>query len=173
MSEIAMDTTPKRIGDRKPRMTLGQIFAFLLLIAITITMLFPLVFMISTALKTSKEMLQFPPTIIPHTFAWDNFKTLFTGNEIKFGILYKNSLIIAAFSVIGTVLSSSMVAYGFSRFRARGKKLMFMLMISTMMLPYPAVMIPQFLLFSKLGWSHMSNSTPNCRRISRPKTRPT
>ncbi|NKI22429.1 carbohydrate ABC transporter permease [Paenibacillus dendritiformis] len=152
MSEIAMDTNPKLIGDRKPRMTLGQIFAFLLLISITITMLFPLVFMVSTALKTSKEMLQFPPTLIPHTLAWDNFKTLFTDNEIKFGILYKNSLIVAAFSVIGTVMSSSLVAYGFSRFRARGKKLMFMLMISTMMLPYPAVMIPQFLLFSKLGW---------------------
>ncbi|MDU5144207.1 MAG: carbohydrate ABC transporter permease [Paenibacillus dendritiformis] len=152
MSEIAMDKNPKLIGDRKPRMTLGQIFAFLLLIAITITMLFPLVFMVSTALKTSKEMLQFPPTLIPHTLAWDNFKTLFTDNEIKFGILYKNSLIVAAFSVIGTVMSSSLVAYGFSRFRARGKKLMFMLMISTMMLPYPAVMIPQFLLFSKLGW---------------------
>ncbi|MDG0875963.1 carbohydrate ABC transporter permease [Paenibacillus thiaminolyticus] len=152
MSGSAMDTNPKLIGDRKKRMTPGQMFAFLLLIAITVTMLFPLVFMVSTALKTSKEMLQFPPTIIPHTFAWDNFKTLFTDNEIKFGILYKNSLIIAAFSVFGTVLSSSLVAYGFSRFRARGKKLMFMLMISTMMLPYPAVMIPQFLLFSKLGW---------------------
>ncbi|TDL49810.1 carbohydrate ABC transporter permease [Paenibacillus dendritiformis] len=152
MSDIAMDANPKHIGDRKKRMTLGQIFAFILLIAITVTMLFPLVFMVSTALKTSKEMLQFPPTIIPHTLAWDNFKTLFTDNEIKFGILYKNSLIIAGFSVFGTVLSSSLVAYGFSRFRARGKKLMFMLMISTMMLPYPAVMIPQFLLFSKLGW---------------------
>ncbi|NGP59313.1 carbohydrate ABC transporter permease [Paenibacillus thiaminolyticus] len=152
MSGSAMDTNPKLIGDRKKRMTPGQMFAFLLLIAITVTMLFPLVFMVSTALKTSKEMLQFPPTIIPHTFAWDNFKTLFTDNEIKFGILYKNSLIIAAFSVFGTVLSSSLVAYGFSRYRARGKKLMFMLMISTMMLPYPAVMIPQFLLFSKLGW---------------------
>lgn len=152
MSGIAMDTNPKLIGDRQKRMTPGQIFAFLLLIAITLTMLFPLVFMVSTALKTSKEMLQFPPTIIPHTFAWDNFKTLFTDNEIKFGILYKNSLIIAAFSVFGTVLSSSLAAYGFSRFRARGQKLMFMLMISTMMLPYPAVMIPQFLLFSKLGW---------------------
>ncbi|MFD3274174.1 carbohydrate ABC transporter permease [Paenibacillus dendritiformis] len=152
MSDIAMDANPKLIGERNKRMTLGQIFAFILLIAITVTMLFPLVFMVSTALKTSKEMLQFPPTIIPHTLAWDNFKTLFTDNEIKFGILYKNSLIIAGFSVFGTVLSSSLVAYGFSRFRARGKKLMFMLMISTMMLPYPAVMIPQFLLFSKLGW---------------------
>ncbi|MGG3837846.1 carbohydrate ABC transporter permease [Paenibacillus thiaminolyticus] len=152
MSDIVMDANPKHIGDRKKRMTLGQIFAFILLIAITVTMLFPLVFMVSTALKTSKEMLQFPPTLIPHTLAWDNFKTLFTDNEIKFGILYKNSLIIAGFSVFGTVLSSSLVAYGFSRFRARGKKLMFMLMISTMMLPYPAVMIPQFLLFSKLGW---------------------
>lgn len=152
MSDIAMDTNPKLIGDRKKRMTAGQIFAFIILIAITVTMLFPLVFMVSTALKTSKEMLQFPPTIIPHTFAWDNVKTLFTDNEIKFGILYKNSLIIAVFSVVGTVLSSSLVAYGFSRYRAKGKKLMFMLMISTMMLPYPAVMIPQFLLFSKLGW---------------------
>lgn len=152
MSDIVIDTNPKIIGDRKKRMSGGEIFALILLIAITITMLFPMVFMISTALKTSKEMLQFPPTIIPKVFAWDNFKTLFTDNEIKFGILYKNSIIVAVTSVIGTVLSSALVAYGFARYRAKGKKIMFMLMISTMMLPYPAVMIPQFLLFSDLGW---------------------
>lgn len=159
MSDTVIDKTPNIIidptkvkGDRKRKMTVGEIVAFVLLILLTCTMLFPVIFMVSTALKTSKEMLQFPPTIIPETFAWDNFKTLFTNEEIKFGTLYKNSIIVAALSVVGTVFSSALVAYGFSRYRAKGKKIMFMLMISTMMLPYPAVMIPQFILFSNLGW---------------------
>ena len=104
-------------------MTVGEIIAFLVLLLITCTMLFPLVFMVSTALKTSKEMLQFPPTIILNTFAWENFKTLFTNEEIKFGILYKNSIIVSAFSVVGTVISSALVAYGFTIFVPKARKL--------------------------------------------------
>ncbi|GGF84379.1 carbohydrate ABC transporter permease [Paenibacillus aceti] len=150
-THVTMDPAALKADSRR-KMTIGEIIAFILLICITITMIFPVVFMVSTALKTSKEMLQFPPTIIPRVFAWENFRTLFANEEIKFGILYKNSIIVAVVSVIGTVFSSALVAYGFTRYRAKGKRILFMLMISTMMLPYPAVMIPQFILFSNLGW---------------------
>jgi len=126
--------------------------SFLILIVCTAAMISPIFFMISTSFKTKSEMLLFPPTWIPKSFQWENFKELFTNDEIKFGVLYQNSIIIAAFTVIGTVFSSAVVAYGFSRFRGKGRNLMFMLMISTMMLPYPAIMIPQFLLFSELDW---------------------
>ncbi|WP_152394796.1 carbohydrate ABC transporter permease [Paenibacillus guangzhouensis] len=126
--------------------------AFLILIVCTAAMISPIFFMISTSLKTKSEMLLFPPTWIPQSFQWANFKELFTNDEIKFGVLYQNSIIIAVFTVIGTVFSSAVVAYGFSRYRGKGRNLMFMLMISTMMLPYPAIMIPQFLLFSELDW---------------------
>lgn len=128
-----------------------QIVGFLILIAVTFIMLSPLWFMVSTALKTTKEMLTFPPTWIPKTFAFSNFKTLFMNQDLKFGQQYMNSFIVAGLSVIGTAISSSLVAFGFSRYNTQLKSLFFMLLLSTMMLPYPAIMIPQFLLFRQLG----------------------
>ncbi|WP_040950667.1 carbohydrate ABC transporter permease [Gorillibacterium massiliense] len=130
---------------------LFPIIGFLVLAVVTIIMLSPLWFMLTTSLKTTKEMLHFPPTFIPKTFAFNNFSNLFTNSDIKFGQQYKNSVIVAVFNVIGTVLSSSFVAFGFARYRAPGKDLLFMLLLSTLMLPYPAIMIPQFLFFTKLG----------------------
>lgn len=128
-----------------------RIIGFLILIAVTFIMLSPLWFMVSTSLKTTKEMLTFPPTWIPKTFAFNNFMTLFTNQDLKFGQQYMNSFIVAGLSVIGTAISSSLVAFGFSRYNTRLKSLFFMLLLSTMMLPYPAIMIPQFLLFRQLG----------------------
>lgn len=150
MSEVTHDASSKRIIVKR-KLKLSQIFGFLILLAVTITMLSPVWFMLSTSLKTTKEMLMFPPTIIPKVFAWENFRELFTNTEIKFGQQYKNSLIVGIFTVIGTVLSSSFVAFGFARYKGKGSGLMFMLVLSTLMLPYPAIMIPQFLLFMNLG----------------------
>ncbi|WP_054026029.1 carbohydrate ABC transporter permease [Bacillus sp. FJAT-28004] len=150
MSEVTSDAISKRLVVKK-KLKLSQIIGFLILLAVTITMLSPVWFMLSTSLKTTKEMLMFPPTIIPKVFAWENFSELFTNTDIKFGQQYKNSLIVGIFTVIGTVLSSSFVAFGFARYKGKGSGLMFMLVLSTLMLPYPAIMIPQFLLFMNLG----------------------
>lgn len=152
MSNTATSPLPSQIKPQRKRPSIGNIIVFLILVVCTVAMISPILFMISTALKTKSEMLLFPPTWIPEKLQWNNFVELFRNEDIKFGILYKNSLIIAFFTVIGTVFSSAFVAYGFARFRGVGRNLMFMLMISTMMLPYPAIMIPQFLLFSKLNW---------------------
>ncbi|MEK8129860.1 carbohydrate ABC transporter permease [Paenibacillus filicis] len=135
------------------RLTLDpiRIIGFLILLAVTVIMISPLWFMVSTSLKTTKEMLAFPPTWIPNTFAFGNFRTLFENPDLKFGQQYANSLIVAVCSVIGTAISSSLVAFGFSRYYTRWKSLLFGLLLGTMMLPYPAIMIPQFLLFRQLG----------------------
>jgi multiple sugar transport system permease protein len=150
MSELSLEQHPVR-RRKIPALELPQIIGFLILLIITIAMIMPLWFMLSTSLKTTKEMLAFPPSIIPHHFAWENFKELFTNTNIKFGQQYKNSLIVAIATVIGTVFSSSFVAFGFSRYKAKGSQFLFILVLSTLMLPYPAIMIPQFLLFTKLG----------------------
>ncbi|MCC3377438.1 carbohydrate ABC transporter permease [Cohnella sp. REN36] len=142
---------PRTTSRRRKMPAAGPLIGFVVLLAVTVAMLAPLWFMVSTSLKTTKEMLAFPPTFIPETFAWSNFKELFTNSDIKFGQQYANSLIVAVFSVLGTVISSSLVAFGFARYRARGSGLLFLLMLSTMMLPYPAIMIPQFLLFTNIG----------------------
>lgn len=133
---------------RKP--DTAKIVSFLLLLATTFTMLLPLFFMVSTSLKSSREMLKFPPTFIPEAWSFGNYLEIF--DTLQFGTLYKNSLIVAAMSVVGTLISSALVAYGFARYRGRGNNIWFMLLLSTMMLPYPAIMVPQFILFSKLQW---------------------
>ncbi|MNO35246.1 L-arabinose transport system permease protein AraQ [compost metagenome] len=124
--------------------------SFITLLITTFLMLLPLFFMLSTSLKSKKEMLKFPPTFLPESWAWSNYRDIF--DTLQFGTLYKNSLVIAVLSVIGTLISSGLVAYGFARFRGRGNQFLFILVLSTMMLPYPAIMIPQFVLFSHMNW---------------------
>ncbi|RUS47475.1 carbohydrate ABC transporter permease [Cohnella sp. AR92] len=150
MSDLSLATgePPKR---RRRKADMAQIIGFLILLAVTAAMIMPLWFMLSTSLKSTKEMLAYPPSFIPNRFEWGNFKELFANSELKFGQQYWNSLIVAGLTVVGTVLSSSFVAFGFARYRARLSPFLFMLLLSTLMLPYPAIMIPQFLLFTKLG----------------------
>lgn len=136
---------------KKRRVDPAKLAGFLILLATTIIMLSPVWFMITTSLKTPKELLVFPPTFLPKEYAWGNFRELFTNSDIMFGQQYKNSLIVAAGTVIGTLLSSSFVAFGFARYRVRSSGILFLLVLSTLMLPYPAIMIPQFLLFMNLG----------------------
>ncbi|WP_239615711.1 carbohydrate ABC transporter permease [Cohnella mopanensis] len=150
MSEVAL-AKQQPVRRKKTKIEFASIVGFLILLIVTIAMIMPLGFMLSTSLKTTKEMLVFPPTVIPKHFAWDNFKELFVNEEIKFGRQYLNSIIVAIATVIGTVFSSSFVAFGFARYKAKGSQFLFVLVLSTLMLPYPAIMIPQFLLFTKLG----------------------
>ncbi len=127
-----------------------KIASFIALIVTTFLMLLPLFFMVSTSLKSSREMLRFPPTFFPESWSFGNYMEIF--DTLQFGTLYKNSLLIAVVTVLGTLVSSALAAYGFARYRGRGNSFWFMLLLSTMMLPYPAIMVPQFILFSKLHW---------------------
>ncbi|HEY4390969.1 MAG TPA: carbohydrate ABC transporter permease [Paenibacillus sp.] len=134
----------------KRKTNLAQIVSFIALIITTFIMLLPLFFMVSTSLKSKREMLKFPPTFLPESWQWSNYSEIF--DTLQFGTLYKNSLIIGIVTVIGTLISSALAAYGFSRYKGKGNQLWFMLLLATMMLPYPAIMIPQFIFFSKLNW---------------------
>ncbi|KAF9120973.1 hypothetical protein BGX30_002866 [Mortierella sp. GBA39] len=142
----ADNAVPKRRRSTDP----VGIVSFIALVVTTFLMLLPLFFMVSTSLKSKKEMLKFPPTFLPESWQWSNYKEIF--DTLSFGTMYMNSLMIGVLTVIGTLLSSALAAYGFARYRGKGSNTWFLLMLSTMMLPYPAIMIPQFILFSKLNW---------------------
>ncbi|MFD1176534.1 carbohydrate ABC transporter permease [Paenibacillus puldeungensis] len=152
MSSLPATTTGSAPGAsrsrRKPDAV--KIVSFITLIITTFLMLLPLFFMVSTSLKSHREMLKFPPTFLPEAWSFSNYKEIF--DTLQFATLYKNSLIIAIVTVFGTLLSSALVAYGFARYKGKGNSFWFMLLLSTMMLPYPAIMVPQFVLFSKLQW---------------------
>jgi ABC-type sugar transport system, permease component len=113
-------------------------------------MLMPLFIMITTGLKNTGEIFQYPPSIIPKQPVYSNYVTMF--DKLSFFLYFKNSLMVSLLVLLGTLLSSSLVAFGFSRYRAPGKKFLFMLLLATMMIPYPTVMIPQFILFNNLNW---------------------
>ncbi len=134
----------------KRSMGVGRIFGFLMLFVVSFLMLMPVFFMISTSLKTNTEILRFPPTIIPQEITFNNYLLIF--DQIELSTYYINSIIVSVFVVIGTILSSTLVGFGFARYRAPGKKIWFIILLSTLTIPYPAVMVPQFLVFRKLGW---------------------
>lgn len=83
---------------------------------------------------------------------WQNFTKAWT--ELDFPRLFRNSMIIAGFGTIGAVLSAVLVAYGFARYDFRGKNLLFVILIATIILPVQATLIPTYLLFAKIGWTN-------------------
>jgi multiple sugar transport system permease protein len=93
--------------------------------------------------RTLAPVYVFAPILTNFTGAWD---------QVNFPLLFRNTLIIAVISTIGTVISSVLVAYGFARFPIPGKNILFIILISTIVLPPQATIIPLFILFTKLGW---------------------
>ncbi len=128
----------------------GNVFVYISLIFLALLMLLPLVYMLSTSLKNNSEVHAFPSYIVPRQIVWKNYINVFT--DINLWAFIKNSLIVSTLGTVGTGLSSAFVAYGFARYRARAKNVLFMVIICTLLLPYPALVIPQFLVFLKLGW---------------------
>jgi multiple sugar transport system permease protein len=110
----------------------------------------PFIWLISTSFKVPSKIFVFPPEFIPYPVTKLNY-TLGL-KTIPFLPYLRNTLIICFSSVIGTVISSSLVAYGLSRIEWRGKNSLFMVILSTMMLPYQVIMVPMFAIFVWLGW---------------------
>lgn len=129
---------------------LGQVVAYILLIAGSIAIMIPVFWMVSSALKPNSQIFLFPPQWIPNPVQWDNFVKALT--SLPFDVYFKNTLIIEVGTIVGTVLSCTVVAYGFARFNAPGSKILFVVLLSTMMLPSAVTMIPTYILFSKLNW---------------------
>jgi multiple sugar transport system permease protein len=128
----------------------SDIMTIALLVLISLIMLFPIYIMLITSFKTKSEIMMFPPTIFPKKPTVDNFGEIF--KAMNFAVLYKNSMFVSTMVALGSVISSSFVAFGFYRYKAPGKNVLFAILLSTMMIPYSAFMIPQFILFMNLGW---------------------
>jgi len=138
------------MAKKRGKFKTGSAIASLVLVLITVIMLLPIVIMVSTSLKSLGEIFQFPPSLLPSQPKLSNYSAVF--NTLNFLPYLKNSILVSCCVVIGTLISSSLVAFGFSRYDAPGKKFLFMLLLATMMIPYPSIMIPQFLLFNQLQW---------------------
>ncbi|WP_438351869.1 carbohydrate ABC transporter permease [Paenibacillus sp. FA6] len=132
------------------RTRITNTIVFILLLIGAVFMIGPLLWMLSTSLKGKEGVFALPPEWIPNPFVWSKYKEIWEAGPLLSGI--KNSLIIAiSVTIVGT-FTSSLAAFAFSKLRFPGRNKIFLLMLSSLMIPYPAVMIPQFFLFSQLGW---------------------
>jgi len=115
-----------------------------------ISFLAPTFWMISSSLKANTEVFAHPIVWVPAQPQWDNYLEIF--RRLPFGRFAWNTLFVVGVAVIGTVLSSAIVAYGFARLNFPGRRALFSLMITTMMLPEIVTLIPRFILFRNLPW---------------------
>lgn len=123
-----------------------------IMMAIGAVMLYPLVWMFFSSFKTNKEIFG-SMALLPKEPVWDTFSKGWKGSgNITYTTFYFNTFRLIIPTVIFTVVSSAVTAYGFARFKFRFKKILFMLMLSTLMLPNAVLIIPRYLLFNKLGW---------------------
>jgi ABC-type glycerol-3-phosphate transport system permease component len=120
-----------------------------ILLAVAVLFLAPLYWMISSSLKPEYQVFARPPVWWPRPPRWQNYPEALT--SLPFARYAVNTLIIATLSVVGYTLSCTLVAYGFARLRAPGKDALFVVLLATLMLPYPVVMIPQYVIFSELN----------------------
>lgn len=140
----------KHFKSRKRQQLIGKILVYIILIAVSLVLLAPLGWMLSTSLKSMEEIVSFPPTLLPETFRWENYA--FTVQAFPFFNYMQNTLLITTFVVAGNVLSNSFIAYGFAKIDFPGKNILFALVLATMMVPGFVTMIPQYILFTQIGW---------------------
>ena len=128
--------------------------SYILLILLAIVMIYPLIWMISAIFKTNEEILGANSLkLIPENPVFDAIKNGWEGSgQYTFSTFIINTFEIVIPSVLFTALSSTVVAYGFARFNFKGKKLLFTIMLSTLMLPETVLLVPRYMLFKNIGW---------------------
>ncbi len=124
-----------------------------IMIIFTLIMIYPLVWMVSSSLKESSSVFVDAHSLIPDGWHFENYITGWKGfGGISFSTFFVNSAIISVVATIGSILSSTLIAYGFARVKFAGKNIWFVCMMLTMMLPFEMVMIPQYIMFNKFNW---------------------
>jgi len=144
------DAKPGMMQTKSGQNTVLQVGVFLILGLMSLLFLLPMLWMVSTSLKPIEETMKMPPSFIPHPPLWRNY--LEAVMAIPFFRYAWNTVWVCVLGVIGTTLSSAMVAYAFSHLRWPGRNLMFGLTLATMMVPGPVLMVPLYGVFRSLGW---------------------
>ena len=139
----------RRLGVRRAT-AVSHVLTHIVLIVGSLVALFPLYWMMSTSVKPMSDYYDWPPKWIPNPATFQSYVELWT--VYPWPLFIRNTLVITAVAMIGNMLSSALVAYGFTFFRAPGRDLLFVILLSTMMLPGVVTLVPKFIIFRKLGW---------------------
>jgi ABC-type glycerol-3-phosphate transport system permease component len=130
--------------------TINKILGYIFVGGGGLIMLMPFVWLISSSFKAPNKIYVFPPQLIPDPFRWQNYVEVFTAVPVF--TYARNTLLITIFATIGTVLVAILAGYAFARLRFRGRDTIFALLLATLMLPFVVIMIPVYVMFSKIGW---------------------
>ncbi|MGP4081599.1 carbohydrate ABC transporter permease [Pseudalkalibacillus sp. R45] len=149
-STKAINPSQKVIRVKSKKKLAKTIFAHLVLILIGLIFLFPFIWLLLSALKTPAEIFVFPPKIIPEVLQWENFVKAFTA--MPFLSYTLNTLFLCTVNIVGQLISAPLVAYSISKIKWKGSKVVFAIIISTMILPGQVTMIPVYIIFAQLGW---------------------
>lgn len=131
--------------------TLTTVLKYVILIVLAITWIFPFYWMFTSALKDDSQVYTIPPVLVPIPAHWNNFPDAWTVNN--FNLYAFNSLVRYCIpATLLTVISSTIVAYGFGRLKWPGRDAFFFVCLATMMIPWQVTMVPLFIIFKNLGW---------------------
>jgi len=149
---MSMTATYRKTRDPKIRLwrNTKTALVYAVLIGLSCVFLIPFFWMLSTSLTEAGKVIMRNKPWIPNPMVWANYKQALT--VLPFHLFLKNTLTITLSCIVGQTLSASLVAFGFSRMRFPGRDVLFIMVLSTMMLPAQVTMIPTFILFTKLRW---------------------
>ncbi len=137
----------KRVSGRKLR---GDIAAYLILGFISLISIFPFVWTVSTSLKSSGQIFEWPPKLIPDPVVWGNYGAVF--DTLPFWRFFANTTFYTAMVVVGQLLFCSLAGYAFARLKFPGRDLIFYLYLGTMMIPASVTLVPSFILMRWFDW---------------------
>ena len=146
---VALPSSEARLTSHQTQIW-SKAVTYLALLILGLLMAFPFLWTITSSLKTAPETQFFPPLLFPAIPQWANYSRVFAEQPIATWFL--NSLIIAGIAIPGAVITATLVAYSFARFDYPGHDLLFMVLLSTMMIPYEVTLIPQYLVFAQIHW---------------------
>jgi multiple sugar transport system permease protein len=155
---MTIDATPRPRAVAEPQRRarslrrgklIQRVVIYALLVGLSALFLLPFMWMVSTSLKQSQDVFTYPPSFFPNSFEWRNYIAGWT--ILPFTTFLINSLIVTLSNVVGNLISCSLVAFGFARLQARGRNVLFLMLLATLMIPREVTIVPRFLLFSQLG----------------------
>src|SRR5215207_2654735 len=145
-----MAVTPSNFQQNRKPLNGGHIALYIGLTAGAVLMLLPFAYMISTSLKTTREVFTTPVQWIPDSLKWDNYST--TWQEHPLGHYFRNSLFVGVCVTALNLLTCSLAGYSFAKFHYRGRDVLFGVVLATMMIPLASMIIPLFMVVKSLGW---------------------
>jgi multiple sugar transport system permease protein len=139
------------LQSRRVRGTITNAVRYLILLPLVVIFIFPFIWMVLTSLKTPAQINSVSPVWIPLPPQWNNYAAALR-EYLPFGRPVLNTLAVASLTIVGTLVFSSLVAYGFAKMEFPGRNLLFGILLSTMMIPFMVRLIPLFIIYRQLGW---------------------